>query len=279
MIVSCSGGTPGTPFSVTIDAVLNVSVITPGSWTLSDGVNSYSGILRAGTTNDVEFQNYPFNPPGSGTTNLRISNIFVNPSLTPGAIVPPATVYEITESVSISTGSAFIPIANSQGVVAFTNPSILTTFQGGPSSAPVALPPGTLVGGITGTMGGFGAQDYYSFTWPGGLFSAGVSLTGAPNSNASYLFSEGVTGTCDSIAMVTLNNGNGYSGTITNSNLAAGQYCIGVFANNPADPNYTLSFNTPVTAAQTPEPAGVVLFLMGALTVGLLRVRERGKTA
>ena len=271
MVLSCSGGTPGTPFPVTFDAFLNVPVINPGASTLTDGVNIYSGALRAGTNNDIVFQNVSFNPPGISGSFFTIGNIFVNPSLTPGGIFLPASFYEITETIS---DSAFIPIANSQGVVAFTNPSTLTSFTGGSSSAPAALPAATLVGAITGSIGGLGSQDYYSFFWPGGSFSATASLTGAPNPTSSYLFSEGVTSACNGVASLTLNNGDSFTGTITNANLAAGQYCIGIDANNPTDPNFTLTFNTPVTS-QAPEPTGLVLFSIGAGMLAALRLKAR----
>ena len=69
--------------------------------------------------------------------------------------------------------------------------STLNSFQGGTTSAPVYLIGGVPVAGVTGTIGGLGSEDYYSFVWAGGAFSASASITGA-NTGASYLFSEGV---------------------------------------------------------------------------------------
>jgi hypothetical protein len=118
-ILSCTGGTPGTPIPVTFDAVLNVPVIVPGAWTLSDGINTYSGILRGGTNSDVEFQNVPFNPPGaSGTEYFTIGNIFVDPSLYAGSPVSPG-LFQFTEAIS---DSASIPILNSEVTVAYNIP-------------------------------------------------------------------------------------------------------------------------------------------------------------
>jgi hypothetical protein len=116
-LLDCTGGTPGAPSPVTFDASLNVPVITPGAWTMSvDGTNtSYSGILRPGTNNDIEFQNVPFSPPGASDLALRISHIFVNPSATPGAVCM-GGICSISETVS---DSALIPISNPQGVVAY----------------------------------------------------------------------------------------------------------------------------------------------------------------
>jgi len=269
-VFSCSGGIPGTPSPVTFDAVLNVPVISPGGWTLSDGVNTYFGALRAGTNNDVEYQNVPFNPPGTGTSNYRISNIFVNPSVYAGAPVSPG-LFQYIEAIS---NSASIPIASPQGTVGYNLPASLTNFQGSAGSSPTLLPYGQLVGAIAGSIGGFGSQDYYSFFWPGGAFSATASLTNVTGSTSSYLFSQGVAGTCDSGGSVTLNTADSFTGTITNPNLLGGQYCIGLFANNPLDPNFTLTFNTPVSDP-APEPAGFVLMAAGLGTIAALRLRKR----
>lgn len=116
-LVDCIGGTPGAPSPVTFDAILNVPVITPGAWTMSvDGTNtSYSGILRPGTNNDIEFQNVLFSPPGASDLALRISHIFVNPSATPGVCIM-GGLCSISETVS---DSALIPISSPQQVVAF----------------------------------------------------------------------------------------------------------------------------------------------------------------
>jgi hypothetical protein len=44
--------------------------------------------------------------------------------------------------------------------------TILSGFNGGSSSAPVFLT-APLVGEVTGTIGGLGSEDYYSFLWGG----------------------------------------------------------------------------------------------------------------
>ncbi len=269
-VLSCTGGVPGTPFPVIFDAVLNVPVIAPGGWTLSDGVNTYSGILRTGTNNDIEYQNVPFNPPGTGTSNYRISNIFVNPSVYAGDPVG-SGVFQYIEAIS---DSASIPISNPQVTVGYEIPAALTNFQGSAGSSPTLLPSGELVGSISGSIGGLGSQNYYSFFWPGGVFSATASLTNVTGSTSSYLFSQGVAGTCDSGGSMTLNTGDSFTGTITNSNLLGGLYCIGLYANNPVDPNFTLTFNTPVSNP-APEPAGFVLMAAGLGMIAALRLRKR----
>ena len=139
----------------------------------------------------------------------------------------------------------------------------LINFQGGSTSTPVLLPSGELVSEVTGTIGGFGSQDYYTFGWNGGAFSATAAITGTPNAGASYLYSVGPAGTCSDGGSETLNSGDGFMSTIAVGNLAAGQYCIGIAANNSNDPAFALTFNTPVGTA-APEP-GTFLTLAAAL--------------
>lgn len=149
-----------------------------------------------------------------------------------------------------------------------------TTVQGGAPFAPVAL---TLpvVGQVFGSIGGAGSQDYYLFNWAGGTFSATASITGPPNASASYLFSAGVVGTCGSGASATLDNSDSFTNTISIANLAQGQYCIGLDANNTNDPSFTLTFNTPVTGV--PEPSTFGLFFAGLAVVGGCRRPKRNR--
>ena len=157
--------------------------------------------------------------------------------------------------------------------VSGTPVTTLSGFQGGTGSAPVLIT-APLVGEITGTIGGFGSEEYYGFYWAGGAFSATGSVTGA-GSNASYLFSEGTVGSCSSSGTATLNSGDGFTGTIGIANLPAGEYCIGLDANNANDPNFTLTFNTPVQGTVTPEPSGLGLLLGGLGTIGALGLMRR----
>jgi hypothetical protein len=148
-------------------------------------------------------------------------------------------------------------------------------LQGGPSSSPVLLD-AALVEQVTGTIGGQGTTDYYSFFWEGGAFSATASITGTPNNGASYLFSEGVAGSCSSGGSATL-NGPDFTGTIAIGNLAAGQYCIGIDANDSHDPTFAINFATPVSGV--PEPSTLVLLLAGLGMVGALRFTRRSRGA
>jgi hypothetical protein len=252
------GGTPGSPVPLTFDYFLNFAVITPGSLTLTNGSDSYSGTIVG--TNDVRFQNVPFSSPGNSAQFWTVENVFVNPSWYPAGFN-----YEESYSGSLS-------VTNPTVVVAMNQPLTLLNFQGGLSSAPVGLPAGQLVSGITGSIGGSGSQDYYSFDWAGGLFSATASITGAPG-GASYLFSAGAAGSCGSGTSATLNSGDSFASTIE-TNLASGQYCIGISTDGLDDPNFALTFNTPVTD-QAPEPSGFVLLSIGLGMAGVLRLRKR----
>lgn len=147
-------------------------------------------------------------------------------------------------------------------------------LAGGLSSTPAPLP-NEPVAEVTGTIAGLGSEDYYSFLWAGGAFSATASITGA-NTGASYLFSEGVAG-CSDGGTATLNSGDGFTGTIAIADLAPGQYCIGLDANNSNDPTFALTFNTPVEGT-TPEPSTFLLLPVGFVTIGmLLRFTKRSR--
>jgi hypothetical protein len=167
---------------------------------------------------------------------------------------------EVTLGASTNTGDAysFALVGSDLGL------------QGGTPSSPVFLV-GPSVGEVTGTISGEGAEDYYAFYWGGGAFSATTSVTGA-SGGASYLFSEGVAGTCNN-SSATLNGGDGFTGTISVPSLAPGEYCIGIDANSPNDPAFSLTFNTPVSGV--PEPSAFVLLSLGLGTVGVLRLKAR----
>jgi len=152
----------------------------------------------------------------------------------------------------------------------------LINFEGGSTSMPVLLPGGEPVSEVTGTIGGLGSQDYYTFGWNGGAFSATAAITGTPNAGASYLYSVGAAGTCSDGGTQTLNSGDGFMSTIDIGNLAAGQYCIGIAANSSNDPDFALTFNTPVGTA-TPEPATFVLLSTALATLGLFRFVVQGR--
>jgi hypothetical protein len=164
-----------------------------------------------------------------------------------------------------NVGSSFTAVAT----------QTLTGDQGGTTSAPVYLVGGAPIGEITGTISGVGAEDYYWFGWGGGVFAATASITGA-SGGASYLFSAGVAGACNSIGSGTLNSGDSFSDAISAGNLPAGQYCIGLDANSASDPNFSLAFNTPVSG--TPEPSTFVLLSAGLAVITATRRARRAKS-
>jgi hypothetical protein len=144
-------------------------------------------------------------------------------------------------------------------------------LEGGTTSAPVFVE-GTSVGGVMGTIAGFGAEEYYSFNWAGGPFSASATIAGAA-SDASYLYTVGVAGSCNTLATQTLSSANTFTSTISVGNLAPGQYCIGLDANNPDDPSFSLTFGAPVGGA--PEPSGFVLLSAFFGVAGIRRLAKK----
>ncbi|HLH41075.1 MAG TPA: hypothetical protein VKX39_18135 [Bryobacteraceae bacterium] len=182
-----------------------------------------------------------------------------------------------TQNTFPTTGGALIFARQQPPItVAASFSAILTTSltnQGGPIVAPVVLTETTPLGQVNGTISGNNAQDYYSFYWNGGAFAASASITNAL-AGTSFQFSAGAAGSCNSIGSQTLNAGDGYSGTIGAGNLAPGQYCIGLTENGTTDPNYAITFNTPLTA---PEPGTFLLFSAGVavmVAVGGIRTRK-----
>lgn len=188
----------------------------------------------------------------------------------------------LDDPASTSNGTVFADIINDGGVWAAYNSvpgqwtQTLNGFQGGTTSAPVLLLGGSPVAGLTGTIGGQGSEDYYQFYWGGGAFSATASITGA-SSTASYLFSDGPSYgiSCSVGPSLTLNSGDSFTGTLASANLAPGQYCIGIDANSANDPNFSLTFNTPVSGA--PEPSGFILLSAGLGMIGVLRRARRSR--
>jgi hypothetical protein len=156
----------------------------------------------------------------------------------------------------------------------------LGTLQGGTASNPVPLPSGPLVSEVGGTIAGEGSQDYYSFLWAGGAFNVTASISGT--GTQSYNLSYGVSGSCNTFGSTTLNSGDSFTGTLgNNTQLAAGQYCIGIYANAVGDPIYGLTFNTPVEGVTlgAPEPSTIALVFAGTgmMIIMLRRRRAAGK--
>ena len=168
---------------------------------------------------------------------------------------PPPTF--VTEFTSLS-GTQAIAVSGSS----------LSSLQGGTASNPAGLPSGS-VAQVTGSIAGSGSQEYYTFSWPGGVFSATGSIGGTINTGASYVFSVGTTGTCNGQGSVTLNAANSFIGTISIGNLPTGNYCIGIDADSSNDPTFTITLNTPVMGGLAPSCT-----ITGDATVGIYDVQQ-----
>jgi len=137
--------------------------------------------------------------------------------------------------------------------------------QGGTASAPVFLTTFLPVSSVSGTTSGDGSMDYYSFYWAGGAFSASTDFSNILSSGDMFQFSLGLVGSCNTLASATLNGTNNYTGSISQGNLSPGTYCIGIDQTAGSDPNYVLTFQTPLSSA-VPEP-GTFVILWGGLAV------------
>jgi len=225
---------------------------------------------------------------GSSFTTQSSSGIFVSPIL--GPFIGPGNVSGVQPSFD-NSGTITNPTLDDSQITetfqagsavgsfiefSFVQSVVFNDLQGGPSSDPVVLLGGAPVGGITGTIGGSGSEEYYSFYWPGGALSATASVTGTPNAGASYLFSDGVAGSCSSLASATLNAGDSFSSTISSPTLAPGEYCIGMDANSSGDPGFALTFITPVEGG-VPEPGTFALLFAGLAGIGLRIQRKKGE--
>jgi hypothetical protein len=168
----------------------------------------------------------------------------------------------------VSPSNEFVSQSGTQPIATMT----LTPLQGGLPTAPILLPNG--LGGFYGTVGGDGSESYWLFDWAGGPFSASASINDPPSAGASYLFSQedyNGAGCGSGGPNTTLNSGDDFVGAVSIANLPAGEYCVGFDANNVNDPNFAITFNTPVGAV--PEPSEFVLLSLGLATIGVLRRR------
>lgn len=146
-------------------------------------------------------------------------------------------------------------------------PENLADLQGGDLSAPLALPPG-MVGRISGNIGGsYPSASFYNFNWEGGLFQTRATLTGAdPADSFRFLLFRDDDRTTP-LADLLLYASNGFTDLI-NLNLGSpGNYIIGIKADGPIDPHFTLDFYTPIGSA-VPEPATWAMMLLGFFGLG-----------
>lgn len=143
-------------------------------------------------------------------------------------------------------------------------------FPGGGPSNPVLLPSHTPVGQINSIIDGNGSADFYEFLWPAdGNFQAQASISGA-NPNGLYEFGLfNLSGTV--IQEFALDAADSFSASITQF-LLTDDYIIGILADSPNDPMFTITFNTPVEGVPvpTPEPSSFTLLAFGLFAYGFI---------
>lgn len=238
------------------------------SWTLGDALG-YISLASTDANASSEIRNLAFN--GIMTSYALVSATPNNlvAILNPAIDVPAVGggTYRVADHLQAPDGSW-------QGTSA--KPGhwylMINGEQGGPASAPVLLTTGLPVTGVSATTSGSGSTDYYSFYWAGGAFSAGTVISNILSAGDSFQFSLGLLGSCNTLANTTLDGTNNYTGSISQGNLSAGNYCIGIAQTAGLDPNYMITFDTPLSAA--PEPAAFLLAGAGlAVLCAVRRVR------
>ncbi|HEY1929577.1 MAG TPA: hypothetical protein VGG92_19080 [Caulobacteraceae bacterium] len=158
-------------------------------------------------------------------------------------------------------------------------PKVLSGLSGGSLGSPTTLPAG-LVGGLSSDISGPAADSqFYSFTWNGGLFQTRGTVLGAnPLADFDFQLFRGAGASLTELQDLQLSSTDGFS-NLMSLNLAPGDYEIGMFTDSPYDPQFTITFNTPV-GSYVPEPATWVLLVGGFLTLGgALRTLRRAEAA
>ena len=150
-------------------------------------------------------------------------------------------------------------------------PQVISGIEGGTPNAPVILPPGS-IGSISASISGGGSPtDFYGFDWRGGLFQTTAAVTGAdPRATFDYELLDSSHNVIDDL---TLDAANGFS-DLMSLDLNRGQYIIGLATTSAYDPQYTLTFNTPLGV---PEPSSWAMMLLGAGALGA-SIRKHRRT-
>ena len=154
-----------------------------------------------------------------------------------------------------------------------TAPKDLGDFPGGTVDDPAILPSGE-IGSIEGHIGDALSQQVYAFNWDGGLFDTvatidpGAILPGQSFSFELLSLSGTVLKTGDLLTSV---NGSSELESV----LASGSYLVGLFTSAGADPDFKITFETPIVTAAAPEPSLWLMMISGvALLGGFLRRRR-----
>lgn len=151
-------------------------------------------------------------------------------------------------------------------------PQVLSGLQGGTPSNPTLLPSGT-VASISGSISGPNpSTDYYTFNWGGGDFEATAGILNAPS---AATFQYVLTGPQGQVLKSDTISGPGFLDTLFYAGLSAGRYVIGLSVVGGNDPDYTVTFNTPVSGV--PEPGAWAMMLIGLGAMGAVMRRPRGR--
>ncbi len=204
----------------------------------------------------------------------------------PGGVLQPGTEY----SVALSFNNVrHAPLGSPEGYfLAFTEltfaafttaegpspPVTLTNIEGGTPENPLPLPVVGHIGQLTGSIGDAGSTDYFQYFWPGGLFEAHASLTGAdPKSSFQFQLYDSQSVLLQDIH---LDASNGFAWAMSQT-LPKGLFTIGLLANEFIDPQFTITFLTPVQGVGVvPEPSTWGMLILGFAGVGsALRFRRR----
>jgi hypothetical protein len=237
------------------------------SWAFGD-VLGYVQLASTDANASSEVTFLAFNGTGSHYTIATASPANLFAMFDPAMSVPAVGggTYQVADHLQVQNGS-WQAVSPNPGQWSLT----LNGEQGGTASAPVFLTTGLPISSVSGTTSGAGSTDYYAFYWAGGAFSASTAFSNVLSSGDVFQFSLGLVGSCNTVASATLNGTDNYTGSISQGNLSAGNYCIGIDQTAGSDPNYALTFQTPLSTA--PEPTAFVL-VSGGFAV-LLAVRRR----
>jgi len=245
--------------------VLTTYTMTPTGFTAPVGQPPpITGPLQSNTTNHyIGFLGYccGYGEPDNGGFSLT----GVNANLRVDAADPRAI-------VGMAAGYAYVL------------PELPKTFHdlvGGTVDSPLILPKG-LIGEITGSISGDGPEnEFYAFTWQGGVFQAEAKILGAdPNAVFTFELRSSDGRFVRDLRIDSLSDFDVLFSSLTP--LAAGNYLVGLKGSTAFDPGFSLDFLTPIQSSaglSVPEPSTWALLLAGFGGLGLALRRRRAKVA
>ncbi len=255
---------------------------------VSGGSMSYSLTMTGGVlfsynpyNADVVTTYLSFNLGGTNlfsgdVSNLSISNLA---NLTNASVGGSGSVRFVQDPYNTTISSysfqiASVTINNSSSATPAQNP-IAVYEAGGDVGHPDVLSSQGAIGSVAGSIGAAGSEAFYEFSWPGSdLFFANAAVPDA-DADSSFAFDiYTLSGTL--INSVSLDASDGFTGALRES-LAAGEYKIGLVSNAASDPDYTITFNSPVSGvsdAAAPEPSTWAMLLAGFAGLGFAGYRQ-----